>query len=696
MKATMGGGDRSAKATKLRPGSDPVVPGIDAPHWVGAVAWALITATGLTLLAIALGPHRIGDYYAESDFYGGYSEGARLLQQGRLDLARYGVVGPVYEVALALVAFVTRDLFAAAEAISIGSAVSALLLWFELLRRRAGALLALVTVALLAANPTFFRYGYSVTTDMLAFLLEAAALFAMLAMRGARAPLLAGVLSALAALTRYSAIALLPGALLCYAWLDRPAGVSRWRALALYLVGFAIVAVPWLVIALRAGTPPGAMLFHDIAYDIYAKARGTTWAEYQTRLQPGFQSLVDVMLRDPGAVLRREGSNLLSHLYGDAKLLLGWPVAALCLAGLLVALADGSWRKMRPLWVVGALLYLTLIPAFYSERYSMALAPFYLTLAGIAATSAWLARHSSVGRIPVPRLLALLAFALTISASVSAQRAALDTVPTEVIPIARVLRARAHPDDDVMAVKSHIAYYSGLRFTPLTVTSRLSELADDCRRRGVEYLYYSWIEANNRPSFWYLLDPEAVVPGLKREAFVSGHPATLDRIGPGFGEAPAWLADDRARAQSASRFVAGMPPEWRWRAHLSLAIAELGEQRFQSALDHAAEVVRARPAEPIGWTLTGDASLRLGDRNRSLAAFERALALEPGNVETRIRLGWVLLGAGQEDRAAEVWRPAAGMTTNRATLERMIELFQARGDAAAARQAREALARQAK
>ncbi len=696
MRATVSGKARSAKATTPQPGIEGDSPSFDAPQWVGPAAWALAAATGVALFAIALGPHRIGDYYTESDFYGGYAEGARLIQHGRLDPARYGVIGPGYEVVLALVAFVSRDLFAAAEAISIGSAVGALLLWFGLLRRRAGPLLALVTTAFLAANPTFFRYGYSATTDMLAFFLEAAALYAMLAMRGARAPLLAGVLSALAALTRYNAIALLPGTVLCYAWLDQAASYSRRRAFALYLVGFAIVAVPWLAIALRAGAPPGAMLFHDIAYDIYAKARGSTWAEYQTRLQPGFQSLLDVALRDPGAVLRRAGSNLLSHLYGDAKLLLGWPAAALCLAGLLISLIDGSWRKLAPLWVVWAFLYLALIPAFYSERYSLALAPFYLSLAGIAATCLWLGRDARVRLAAVPRLLALLAFALSIAASGSVQRAALDTVPTEVIPIAKALRAHAHPDDDVMAIKPHIAYYSGLRFRPMAATSRLAELADDCRRLGVEYLYYSWIEANNRPSFWYLLDPEAEVPGLEREAFVGGHPAALYRVGPGFGEPPAWLADDQARAQSSTRFVAAMPPQWRWRAHLSLAIAALGEERYREALDHAAIVVHDRPSEPLGWRITGDASLRLRDRNRALAAFERAFALEPGNVETRIRLGWVLLGAGQQDRAAEVWRPAVGMTANRQTLERMVELFQSRGDAATAQQARDALGRQAK
>jgi len=48
----------------------------------------------LALVALALGPHRIGDYYTESDFYGGYAPGALQIQAGHLDAGRYGVVGP--------------------------------------------------------------------------------------------------------------------------------------------------------------------------------------------------------------------------------------------------------------------------------------------------------------------------------------------------------------------------------------------------------------------------------------------------------------------------------------------------------------------------------------------------------------------------------------------------------------------------
>ncbi|HEY6866675.1 MAG TPA: glycosyltransferase family 39 protein, partial [Candidatus Eisenbacteria bacterium] len=164
---------------------------------------AVIGVATLLMLIVALGPHRIGDYFAETDFYGDYARGARLIQHGRLIPTRYGVVGPVYELVLALVGLVVRDLFLAAKLISVAGAAASLWLWFRLLARRAGTRLALAAVLFIATNGFFFRYGNSATTDTLANGLQAAALCVLLASAGARAPLAAGLLAALAFLTRY-------------------------------------------------------------------------------------------------------------------------------------------------------------------------------------------------------------------------------------------------------------------------------------------------------------------------------------------------------------------------------------------------------------------------------------------------------------------------------------------------------------
>src|SRR5262249_4258198 len=157
-----------------------------------------------------------------------------------------------------------------------------LILWFTLMRRRLHAAAGLWTGLFLAANATFTRYGYSATTDALATFLQAAAIFALFAMRGTRAPLWAGLFSGLAALTRYNAIYLPAGAFVAYMWLERPEGVPRRRALVLYAVGFALLSLPWLALSFHQGQAPGGTLFHNIAYDVYARARGITWDEYQS------------------------------------------------------------------------------------------------------------------------------------------------------------------------------------------------------------------------------------------------------------------------------------------------------------------------------------------------------------------------------------------------------------------------------
>jgi tetratricopeptide (TPR) repeat protein len=244
-----------------------------------------------------------------------------------------------------------------------------------------------------------------------------------------------------------------------------------------------------------------------------------------------------------------------------------------------------------------------------------------------------------------------------------------------------------------MATKPQIAFESKAAFTPMPATSSLADLAERCRSTETPFLYYSWVELNNRPSFWYLLDSESAVPGLLPLIRVREHPAVLDRVGPELGAPPAWLADDSLRAQSERRVIAAMPAAWAWRARLSIAIADFEQQRFRDALGHATDVLRERPGEAMAWRIAANASLRLGDFGGAEAGFERALELEPDAVQTRVMLGWTLLALGQESRAAAVWKSAAGAVSDRSTLERMILVFTHVGDLSAAAQARATLAR---
>src|SRR5262245_55684529 len=218
----------------------------DAP-WARRAGWGLIAAATLALVFVAGWLHPVGDYYGETDFYGGYVEGAKLFQAGRPDPSRYGVIGPVYDALLALVGWVTRDLFAAGKWIAVASAFAAWALWRGLVAARLGNGTALWATAFFVSNPIFFQSGYSVSSHATAVALQIASLAALLRASGTRGLVLSGLLAAAAGLVRYPGLLLLPAAWLILWFLERPAGYSRRRATALHLAGFLLIALPWTV-----------------------------------------------------------------------------------------------------------------------------------------------------------------------------------------------------------------------------------------------------------------------------------------------------------------------------------------------------------------------------------------------------------------------------------------------------------------
>ncbi|MEK7824166.1 MAG: glycosyltransferase family 39 protein [Candidatus Eisenbacteria bacterium] len=663
-----------------------------AARMLTRLALAVALLLGIALLAMALGPHRVGDYFTETDFYGGYADGARALQRGHLDPARYGVVGPGYEVALALVGLLVRDLLLAAELLSVLAVVAGALLWFRLLARRADARLAFVALLFLATNGTLFRYGYSVTTDALAFALQALALLLLLAHARPRAALLAGSVAALAFLTRYSAAYLLPAGLVALL-----AGGTlqprRARAALLFAAGFAALVVPWMLFSLAHGGTLASQLHHNIAYDVFARARGIPWDDYQKLLQSQFRSLGDVIARDPAAVARRELFNVWDHLRLDARDLLGWPVAAAAAVGIVLAALDGTLRRLWPLWLAGALAFLILVPVFYSQRYSLPLLPVYAALAAAAFASPRLALVVRRGPKPwLKPLLAALPLALAAQASARLQARVIDQLPVEILECARTLKAEARPGDRVIARKPHIAFHAGVEAVPFPFTKTLPELADYARARRARWLFFSWPEAQMRPDYFYLLDTSGVVPGLTVRNASSGHPAILYEIGPEFGTAPVWLANDTLAALHTSRARLLVDPR-DVRALYTLGFIERTRGRYGEARLHLERAARLKPNDLATALLLGEVYLMSDDARRAADAYRQALSLDPTSVAAQVGLGWAALIAHRPADAARIWRGLIALTRDGATLQRMAELYHAMGDPAAETEARAALAR---
>jgi len=400
-----------------------------------------------------------------------------------------------------------------------------------------------------------------------------------------------------------------------------------------------------------------------------------------------------VIARDPGAVFAREAFNVWDHLRRDAAELLGWPVAWCALLGLVFALRDGTWRKLWPVALAGALLFLTLVPAFYSTRYSLPLLPIHAAFAGWLFASPTLALVLSRARgVWLKPALALIPLTLSLRTSVNEQQHYFTQLPYEVLESARTLHEQGKPGDRIIARKPHIGFHSGLELVPFPFTKTLPDLGRYAREKNARWIYFSWLEAELRPEYVYLLDTTAVVPGLTVRHATFGHPSVLYEIGPELGIEPGWLHNDTLVAihQLRSQLLIHSTNV---EALYQLATIERLRGNFDQAFQLMDRATQLAPNEARFWLLLGDIRLRLHDPVTADAAFVRALTLDPSNAEAQIGRGWASLYANRPRDAAELWRPVVAAAHDPTTLQQMIELYGQLGDTESQSAARATLAR---
>jgi hypothetical protein len=647
------------------------------------------------MLAMAFGPHRVGDVFTETDFYGSYGPGARLIQHGHIEPARYAVVGPMFEFLLAALGLVVRDLFLAAGLIAAAAMTVVLLCWRSLLARRVGPALALLAVVFMASNAQFFRYGWSVTTDAPALAFQSAALWALFGAHAGEAgpsvrrTFAAGLLAACALLTRYSSVALLPAGILGLAlgWNGVLKG-ARLRHVLLFTGGFLAPVVPWVAFSAAHGGAMRFQLHHNIAYEVFARPKGIVWDIYERDLEGQFPTPWSVIARDPMAVLTRMSFNLFDHVRLDAQKLAGLPLALAAAAGAWVAWRDGLLAKLQPVLVSMGLLFLTLVPAFHSERYSLAVLPLWALLAGAAfasprfalATSGWWLKLLLVPAVLVPSLAATRAFAARV----------LLQLPVEVREAAEQVKPYVRPGEKVLARKPHFGWYAGLTPLTLPLSDTLAEWGEAARRTGARWLYFSWPEAEMRPRFEWLLDSTSAAPGLTLRAATSHWPALVYEIGPGFGQEPAWAGVDtliavhraRARVLINDRDV---------RARAFLAMHEFSHGNHEAAQAYIDQLLALAPSDLDVLQLAAENRLQLQDPDGALTYYDRYDRLRPGTAEARIGRGWVAAMKGDDATAAQYWAPVVSASSDPITLQRMMIVFGNLGDVAHVNEARQAL-----
>ena len=675
-----------------------------APAAWPALSWAafaIVAGYAAVMLWLTFGPHRVGDVFTETDFYGSYGPGARLIQQGHLIPSRYGVVGPMFELMLAGLGFVVHDLFLAAGLIAALAMTAALLCWRSLIARRAGPAAALLAIAFMATNAQCFRYGWSVTTDAPAFAFQAAALWALLGARGTHAErgsatvvssrrmFAAGVLAACAFLTRYNSVALLPAGLLAigFGWNGVAKG-GRLRTSLVFAAGFLAPLLPWVAYSATHGGAMRFQLHHNIAYEVFARPNGIVWDVYERDMEGQFPTPWSVLARDPVAVISRIGFNLFDHLRLDALKLTGIPLALAAAFGAWCAWRDGLLSRLRALLAAMALLFLTLVPAFHSERYSLAVLPLWCVLAAVAFCSPRLALSTAGVWLKLLLLPLVLVPAIGVTQAFAAR--VLYQLPIEARVAGEQVRPLVHPGDKVLARKPHFAWYAGMTPLTLPLTDTLASWGDAARRTGARWLYFSWPEAEMRPKFEWLLDSTSHAPGLTVRAAIAHWPALVYEIGPEFGREPDWIGLDtlvalhraRARVQVDEKDV---------KARVFLAMHEFSHRNHDQAQVYIDQLLQLAPQDLDVLMLAAENRLQLKDPDGALAYYDRYDRLHPGTPDVSVGRGWVAVMKGDDETAARYWAPVIDVTSDPITLQRMIYTFTAVGDPAHVAQAKEAL-----
>jgi 4-amino-4-deoxy-L-arabinose transferase-like glycosyltransferase len=585
---------------------------------VPAVArWAIVVLFVAALIPVLLFLHPVGDYFVETDFYGGYAPGVHALWAHGPDPARYGVVGPVYELVLGAIGASGLDLFRLAQFLSLASMAGAIALWASWAERRVHPGLGWIVALLCATNPTLVRYAYTASTDAFALFLVSAAFVALFpAVATPRAMAIAGLLAGVATLTRYTGIVLVPLGLAVALWPGRSSPWHRQRARAATAFGLGVLAVfgPWWGFTLARGAPPPLRFYHNLAYDVYARARGITWDDYQLTLEKEFPSLRSVIERDPGAVVSRLAWNVIDHAREAARALWLPALAVLALMGAALGLARRVPGAVAA-FGFGALFYAALVPAFYANRYHAVLVPPAAALAafalahpkglpglfGAAAPASARAGKRASGGFARGVLAAIAILALGATAVLQARATVADTrdvaaqVPSELPALGKALRDdwKGSGAPRLVARKPHLSYYGHAEPVPFPDLYSLEEFATFTHEQKADYVFVSWPEALLRPPFAFLLVPEFAPAGLELVSASPNGRAALYRVTPEFG----------------SRMPDWYPDEWKWRA--------------------AEGLVRIQPQVPENWLGAGAGRHARRDLAGARTAFETALRLRP-------------------------------------------------------------------
>jgi len=482
----------------------------------------MVFCIAFLILALLVGHFReLGNFGVETDFYGAYAEQAENTVAGRPYTYQHNPPG--YVILLAAVSFLTGDLFVAGKIIT--AVAAALFGWiiYSLFKALFDNRIALASTIL--SLLALFPYSFLVATDILGALLMMLPLWIIL-----RQPVLTlktcflgGILAGIAYLVRYNAVFVIIGIGISFLFinLNQETVQKRIAMVGLFVCGTLLITFPWLIVNWQTnGSPFASTAYLQIAAHFYHPAGDV----FVMKDAFDFNSLLDVILYDPLTFLRKYLSSILNqNIYRLTTTGLRFPAYLFAGAGFLFLFSDLSRRKLTFL-LVCFFGYLSLGLVGFYLRYYFFLFPLLFLLVTYFLFHPQI--FMKLGYLPYLRtpiswlVIAILSLFLARNAYLRT-RSTLAAEPRHVFQIADFLRARSLPNDIIIALKGHYAYYAGLEKSfpveqsPHDCTETAEDYIANALKIGARYIVYSDYEASCWSGLKCLSNPDATPNSLR-------------------------------------------------------------------------------------------------------------------------------------------------------------------------------------
>jgi Tfp pilus assembly protein PilF len=372
---------------------------------------------------------------------------------------------------------------------------------------------ALIVQLVLASNTTFIDHTYRASSDLPAVAFAAGAVFLVLRARVTSAFVVAGIAAGLAYLTRYNNLLLFPGLLLACLILPSNGPSRKARALAL-AGGVVIVCIPWwLFLAQSVGDPFFNRNAVNAAIAVFTVDR-ISIDRFMAADLP-FDSLLDVLRANAARTTQVWLTHLSGHVSNHFTELIGWPVALASCVGWAVLILRSPHRRI---WLCLLMLWgftiLSLVPAFFTPRIALPVAPFYAIGAGglVLLLPSTLVERAAYRRL-LHAIIGCLFVVSTVRGTILAEDETRVPQPEEI----QLLRddlldrdVRLDPDGSCAARKPHAVYWLGLQPASLPFHESLEQIVESLRRSGTRYLFVGSSAVVHRPALAPLGDPESL------------------------------------------------------------------------------------------------------------------------------------------------------------------------------------------